>query len=112
MRSRFILRKWVNNKTSIPYLRVGCHACYLLVTQEQFDELLHKFSLLEQLMQQDKSKISDLESSVTQYQQDRQQLRRSFVEIDTEVQCYQSIGNYANTNDKFNHGYSVETGFF
>ena len=59
--------------------------CHSLVTQEQFDELLHKFSLLEQLMQQDKSKISDLESSVTQYHQDKQQLRQSFVEIDSEV---------------------------
>ena len=55
------------------------------MTQEQFDELLHKFSLLEQLMQQDKSKISDLETSVDLFQKDKQQYRQSFTDIDNEV---------------------------
>eukprot|EP00800_Vazella_pourtalesii_P020806 TRINITY_DN751_c0_g1_i1.p2 TRINITY_DN751_c0_g1~~TRINITY_DN751_c0_g1_i1.p2 ORF type:complete len:733 (+),score=235.64 TRINITY_DN751_c0_g1_i1:38-2236(+) len=56
-----------------------------LVTQEQFDELMHKFTLLEQLMLRDKSKLSNLETSVTEYQQEKQKLRQSFVEIDSEV---------------------------
>ncbi|KAI6654978.1 hypothetical protein LOD99_2856 [Oopsacas minuta] len=55
------------------------------VTQGQIDELMHKFGLLEQLMLRDKSQLTSLETSVKEYQQEKQQLRQSFVEIDSEV---------------------------
>ena len=80
----------LGNQVNIYLLFVCClFVCllfyHLSVTQEQFDELMHKFTLLEQLMLRDKSKLSNLETSVTEYQQEKQKLRQSFVEIDSEV---------------------------